>query len=216
MSRRSRTRRPCAPARVRRGGAAPGEARQWLCFAAGCCVVSLRRVLPCAGKLRNRRYTMRRGPLVVFANDEGISKAFRNLPGVEVSSTGLSAAILPQHISPPARLTHHLEAWCQSALLHIACVSHKVPSCPSQVTSVDRLNLLQLAPGGHLGRFCIWSKSAFEKLDKIFGSTTKESEVKKGYKVWRVAVLSYRVRNAPVWCCGRPELARRTDSGPDL
>jgi len=27
----------------------------------------------------------------------------------------------------------------------------------------------QLAPGGHLGRFCIWTKSAVEKLDKIFG-----------------------------------------------
>ncbi|KAG2483858.1 hypothetical protein HYH03_017310 [Edaphochlamys debaryana] len=88
------------------------------------------------GKMRNRRYVMRRGPLVVFASDEGISKAFRNLPGVEV-------------------------------------------------TSVDRLNLLQLAPGGHLGRFCIWSKSAFEKLDKIFGTATTESEVKKGFKVPR-------------------------------
>jgi hypothetical protein len=29
---------------------------------------------------------------------------------------------------------------------------------------------LQLAPGGHLGRFCIWTKSAFEKLDAIFGT----------------------------------------------
>ena len=68
--------------------------------------------------MRNRRYVLRKGPLVVFGNDEGISKAFRNLPGVEV-------------------------------------------------TSVDRLNLLQLAPGGHVGRFCIWTKSAFEKLDKV-------------------------------------------------
>ena len=29
--------------------------------------------------------------------------------------------------------------------------------------------MAQLAPGGHLGRFCIWTKSAVEKLDKIFG-----------------------------------------------
>ena len=29
--------------------------------------------------------------------------------------------------------------------------------------------LLQLAPGGHLGRFIIWTKSAFEQLDTIFG-----------------------------------------------
>ena len=34
---------------------------------------------------------------------------------------------------------------------------------------MDRLNLLQLAPGGHLGRFCIWTKSAVEKLEGIFG-----------------------------------------------
>jgi hypothetical protein len=72
------------------------------------------------GKMRNRRYVARKGPLVVYGADSGIARAFRNLPGVEVAS-------------------------------------------------VDRLNLLQLAPGGHLGRFCIWTKSAFEKLDAIFG-----------------------------------------------
>lgn len=38
-----------------------------------------------------------------------------------------------------------------------------------ELCSVDRLNLLQLAPGGHLGRFCVWTKSAVEKLDSIFG-----------------------------------------------
>ena len=70
--------------------------------------------------MRNRRYVQRKGPLVVYGNDSGVARAFRNLPGVEVAS-------------------------------------------------VDRLNLLQLAPGGHVGRFCIWTKSAFEKLDSIFG-----------------------------------------------
>merc|ERR1712094_51552 len=34
-----------------------------------------------------------------------------------------------------------------------------------EVASVERLNLLQLAPGGHLGRFCVWSKAAFERHD---------------------------------------------------
>ena len=72
------------------------------------------------GKLRNRRYVSRKGPLVVYGSDAGIARAFRNLPGVEVAS-------------------------------------------------VDALNLLQLAPGGHLGRFIIWTKSAFEKLDAVFG-----------------------------------------------
>ena len=28
---------------------------------------------------------------------------------------------------------------------------------------------LQLAPGGHMGRFIIWTKSAFNQLDEIFG-----------------------------------------------
>ncbi len=36
--------------------------------------------------------------------------------------------------------------------------------------SVDRLNLLQLAPGGHVGRFIIWTESAFNALNTRFGS----------------------------------------------
>ena len=31
-------------------------------------------------------------------------------------------------------------------------------------SQVDNLNLLKLAPGGHVGRFCIWTESAFKKL----------------------------------------------------
>jgi len=51
------------------------------------------------------------------------------------------------------------------------------------VANVDYLNLLQLAPGGHLGRFCIWSKGAFERLQSIYGSTTVASTVKAGYQL---------------------------------
>merc|ERR1719362_2579470 len=70
---------------------------------------------PGKGKMRGRRYKRRRGPLVVYKNDEGCVKAFRNIPGVD-----------------------------------LMCV--------------DSLNLLSLAPGGHVGRLCVWSKSAFESL----------------------------------------------------
>ncbi|MQL88893.1 hypothetical protein Taro_021469 [Colocasia esculenta] len=35
---------------------------------------------------------------------------------------------------------------------------------------------LKLAPGGHLGCFVIWTKSAFEKLDSVFGTFEKASE----------------------------------------
>jgi large subunit ribosomal protein L4e len=47
--------------------------------------------------------------------------------------------------------------------------------------SVHALNLLQLAPGGHLGRFVIWTSSAFAALDKIYGSTTEPSLFKKDF-----------------------------------
>jgi len=50
-----------------------------------------------------------------------------------------------------------------------------------EMARVDRLNLLQLAPGGHLGRFIIWTKDAFEKLDSIYGTPSSQPELKKGY-----------------------------------
>jgi len=88
------------------------------------------------GKMRNRRYTMRRGPLVVYDKSAGLCRAFRNIPGVELAS-------------------------------------------------VDSLNLLQLAPGGHLGRFIIWTQGAFQKLDAIFGTYTEKATLKSGYTLPR-------------------------------
>jgi len=48
---------------------------------------------------------------------------------------------------------------------------------------VDRLNLLKMAPGGHVGRFCIWTESAFSKLDELYGTWRKEATLKKGYNL---------------------------------
>lgn len=50
-----------------------------------------------------------------------------------------------------------------------------------ETSSVFALNLLQLAPGGHLGRFVIWTSSAFAALDDIYGSTTVPSALKKDF-----------------------------------
>ena len=36
------------------------------------------------GKIRNRRYVHRRGPLVVYANESSLPAAFRNITGVEI------------------------------------------------------------------------------------------------------------------------------------
>ena len=89
------------------------------------------------GKMRNRRYVQRRGPLFVYDDqneNSTLAQAFRNLPGVEIAS-------------------------------------------------VHRLNLLQLAPGGHVGRFVVWTSGAFEKLDDIYGTYSKPSAGKKDYRL---------------------------------
>merc|ERR1712057_138067 len=60
-----------------------------------------------------------------------------------------------------------------------------------EVCSVDRLNLLQLAPGGHLGRFVVFSEGAFAKLDAVYGGKNgKLSEEKKGYRVPRATMTN--------------------------
>merc|ERR1719183_455921 len=58
-----------------------------------------------------------------------------------------------------------------------------------EVACVERLNLLQLAPGGHLGRFCVWSKEAFDRIDAIYGTHKRKSEEKNGYQPPR-AIMS--------------------------
>merc|ERR1712055_603638 len=81
------------------------------------------------GKMRNRRRVQKRGPLIVYDEDQGLVKAFRNIPGVDTIQVG-------------------------------------------------KLNLLKLAPGGHVGRFCIWTEAAFKKLDSIYGTWRVASKEK--------------------------------------
>lgn len=54
-----------------------------------------------------------------------------------------------------------------------------------ELAAVTRLNLLQLAPGGHLGRFVIWTKDAVEHLDTVFGTYKKAGVQKSGYHLPR-------------------------------
>merc|ERR1712151_1266857 len=49
-------------------------------------VIDSKKVRKGKGKMRNRRYVMRRGPLVVYSEDSGIVKAMRNIPGVETAN----------------------------------------------------------------------------------------------------------------------------------
>ena len=55
---------------------------------------------------------------------------------------------------------------------------------------IDRLNLLLLAPGGHVGRFCVWTSGAFAKLDALYGGVGVKSELKKDYSLPRPCMLN--------------------------
>jgi hypothetical protein len=93
------------------------------------------------GKARNRRYVLRKGPLIIYEQKSTLCRAFRNLPGVD-----------------------------------LCCVT--------------RLNLLQLAPGGHLGRFIIWTSAAYQRLESLYGSYGTKSREKIGYTLPRGLVTT--------------------------
>ncbi|GBL86898.1 60S ribosomal protein L4, partial [Araneus ventricosus] len=86
------------------------------------------------GKMRNRRRIQRLGPVIIYRKDQGLTRAFRNIPGVET-------------------------------------------------INVDKLNLLRLAPGGHVGRFVIWTEGAFQRLDALYGTWERKSARKKNYNL---------------------------------
>jgi len=50
---------------------------------------------------------------------------------------------------------------------------------------ISRLNIIQLAPGGHLGRLVVFTKDAFSQLSTLFGSLYKNSLQKAGYHMNR-------------------------------
>jgi len=54
-----------------------------------------------------------------------------------------------------------------------------------ELVNVNKLSVLCLAPGGHLGRFIIFTKDAFQHLDSVFGTIKKDSVTKKGFRVPR-------------------------------
>jgi large subunit ribosomal protein L4e len=92
-----------------------------------------RKIRAGVGKMRNRRYVQRRGVLLIHNQKVGISRAVRNIPGID----------------------------CRN---------------------VNRLNIRDLAPGGHIGRFIIWTEGAFKKLDQLYGTRTRNAQLKKGYR----------------------------------
>lgn len=49
--------------------------------------------------------------------------------------------------------------------------------------NVRKLNLLKLAPGGHVGRFVIWTEAAFKQLDQLYGTWKKKASLKNNYNL---------------------------------
>lgn len=52
-----------------------------------------------------------------------------------------------------------------------------------ETLNVNRLSLKALAPGGQLGRFVIYTQSAIQTLDSLFGTARKTGELKKGHQM---------------------------------
>merc|ERR1712115_431385 len=97
-------------------------------------VYATRRMRAGRGKSRDRKHVQKLGPAIVYAQDNGIVRAFRNIPGVEV-------------------------------------------------LDVNNLNVLRLAPGGHVGRFLIFTEDAFKALDTIYGNFSAGSSSKKNWSI---------------------------------
>jgi len=65
-----------------------------------------------------------------------------------------------------------------------AGLTHALRNIPGVETlHVSKLNLLRLAPGGVIGRFVIWTESAFRKLDETYGTWKTESTKKRDYNL---------------------------------
>ena len=150
-------------------------------------VVDSKKLRAGRGKMRNRRYVQRRGPLVIYADeDDETARAFRNIAGVDLVHS--EAAPWPQ---PSAAPPPHRVACCAHACTRRAH-STDTPAPPLQPPrAVDRLNLLQLAPGGHMGRFCVWTELAFARLDSLFGAGIGEvAKEKTGFTLARAPMLN--------------------------
>lgn len=52
-----------------------------------------------------------------------------------------------------------------------------------QLVPVESLNILRLAPGGHVGRFLIFTEDAFKELDNIYGNFSAGSSNKKNWSI---------------------------------
>merc|ERR1712168_538261 len=110
-------------------------------------VYATRRMRAGRGKMRDRKHVQKLGPCIVYAQDNGVVRAFRNIPGVDT-------------------------------------------------LNVNQLNVLRLAPGGHVGRFLVFTQEAFASLDKIYGDFSAGSSSKANWSIPGAVIQSDEIQSA--------------------
>merc|ERR1711988_987200 len=73
------------------------------------------------GKMRNRRRIQKLGPMIIFDQDQGLTKAFRNIPGVETMQVD-SLNIL--RLAPGGHLADSLSGLRELSKSWMACMVH--------------------------------------------------------------------------------------------
>ncbi|MCS6768135.1 MAG: 50S ribosomal protein L4 [Candidatus Nitrosocaldus sp.] len=124
-------------------------------------------------------------PLVVTDEIEGIGKAkdlLKVLKALRLSDDLERARGSIRKRSGKARMRGRRQYIAKSALIVVkganSSVARAAGSIPGvEVVPVDRLSVLHLAPGGHPGRLCIWSKSALEGIRDMSNGAVEFMEV---------------------------------------
>lgn len=102
--------------------------------------IQAKKLRPGKGKMRSRRYKLRKGPLFVVGDESvSLSRALKNIPGVNS--------------------------------IH-----------------VNRLNIRHLAPGSQVGRFVIYTESAFKALSSQFGTFKAAGSGRKNFTLKREVI----------------------------
>ncbi|MEM0364342.1 MAG: 50S ribosomal protein L4 [Candidatus Nitrosocaldus sp.] len=123
-------------------------------------------------------------PLVVTDDIESISKSkdlLKVLNALRLSDDLERARASIRKRSGKARMRGRKQYIAKSALIivksadSIAKAAGSIPGV--EVVPVSRLSVLHLAPGGHAGRLCIWSKGALESIRDMSNNAIELMEV---------------------------------------
>jgi len=168
---------------------------------AACAALAATAVAPLVMARGHRISNIAEVPLVVADNDiQGISKtkdavAFLNALGLQPElkkvedsrhiRAGKGKARNRKYVQSKGPLIVHNKNRENST---IEQAFRNIPGV--ELANVTRLNLLSLAPGGHVGRLIVWTESAFNELNNIYGTRKTLSKQKNGFSLPRSVITS--------------------------